>query len=269
MAGTVASVGRSAASTGPQLELIKRRIWICFIWSWPVCVIAFLIAFMVIAGFVPPPKESWSAQRIAQFYAANRTGIRIGLIGSMFASALMLPFFTVISAEMRKIEGPLPLLAMVQLGGAVILVCFFQIIGLVWLLASFRPEADPQLIRQANDFCWLVWTILIPTYSLQFVCMAVAGFIDPRPHPIWPRWAAYVNLWVAVTGAGGICAVFLKQGPFSWNGLVGFWIPVIVFIAGMTMTMVLLLRRARYEERSGELVGLIGKVDRHVDSALV
>jgi hypothetical protein len=99
--------------------------------------------------------------------------------------------------------------------------------------------------------------------------MAVAGFMDPRPHPIWPRWAAYVNLWVAVTGAGGICAVFLKKGPFSWNGLVGFWIPVIVFIAGMTMTMGLLLRRARYEERSGELVGLIGKVDRHVDSALV
>jgi hypothetical protein len=165
----------------------------------------------------------------------------------MFASALMLPFFAVISAEMKKIEGRLALLAPVQFGGAVILVCFFQIIGLVWLLASFRPEADPQIIRQANDFCWLVWTILIPTYSLQFICMAIAGFMDKRAHPIWPRWAAYVNVWVAVTGAGGVCAVFFKTGPFSWNGLIGFWIPVVVFVAGMTMTMVLLLRRARHE----------------------
>jgi len=28
-----------------------------------------------------------------------------------------------------------------------------------------RPEADPQLIRFANDYCWLVWSMLIPTYS--------------------------------------------------------------------------------------------------------
>jgi hypothetical protein len=178
--------------------LFKRRIWMCSIWSWPVCLVVFLIGFVGLAGFVPPPREAWSAQDIAAFYADNRTGIRAGIIIAMFASALLLPFYTVISAEIRKIEGRLGLLAPIQLCGAVILVTFFQIICLLWLLASFRPEADPQLVRAANDFCWLVWTTLIPTYSLQYVCMAVAGFMDKRPQPIWPRWAAYANLWVAL-----------------------------------------------------------------------
>jgi hypothetical protein len=204
----------------------------------------FLLFFGVIAGFVPPPRESWSAQRIADFYAANRTAIRIGLIGSMFASTLLLPFFTVVSSEMRKIEGRDALLAPIQFGGAVVLVTFFQIIGLLWLLASFRPGSDPDVIRACNDYGWLVWTILIPTYSLQFICMAVGAFIDGRPDPVWPRWAAYANLWVALAGAGGICAVFFTHGPFSWNGIVGFWTPVVVFALGMTMNMALLHRHA-------------------------
>lgn len=228
---------------------MKARIWKASLWCWPVCLVGFFVFFALIAGFVPPPRESWGAQRIAAFYADDRTAIRIGLIGAMFFSALMVPFFTAISAEIRRIEGPGAMLAPIQFAGAVILVTFFQIIGLFWLLASFRPEADPQIIRAFNDFCWLVWTILIPTYSLQFVCMAVAGFLDSRPQPAFPRWSAYMNLWVAITGAGGVLAVFFKSGPFSWNGVIGFWIPVIAFVVGMTVNMVLLLRRTQYEAR--------------------
>lgn len=215
----------------------------CCIWSWPVCVAGFGVGFAVIAGFLPPPGENWSAQHIAHYYAHNRTAIRAGLIIAMFFSALLLPFYTAISAEMRKIEGPGALLAPIQLGGAVVLVAFFQIICLLWLEASFRPEISAQVIRSQNDYGWLVWTMLIPTYSLQYICMAIAGFMDFRRDVLWPRWAAWTNLWVAFLGAGGVLAIFFKTGPFSWTGIMGIWIPVIAFGAGMTMTMVLMLQR--------------------------
>ena len=231
-------------------ETFRRRIWMACIWSWPVCAVLFGISFVVVAGFLPPPLESASAADIAAFYEANRTTIRAGLIGAMFASALLLPYFAVVSAEMRKIEGRNPLLAPIQYGGAVILTTFFQIICLLWLLASFRPEISPEIIRAANDYGWLVWTMLIPTYSMQFVCMAIAGFIDHRTHPIWPRWAAYMNIWVAVIGAGGVLAVYLKTGPFSWNGIIGIWLPLVLFVIGMTVNMWLLHRRASYEAAS-------------------
>ena len=240
----------------PELELLtptetfRRRIWMACIWSWPVCAVLFGISFVVIAGFLPPPLESASAADIAAFYEANRTTIRAGLIGAMFASALLLPYFAVVSAEMRKIEGRNPLLAPIQYGGAVILTTFFQIICLLWLLASFRPEISPEIIRAANDYGWLVWTMLIPTYSMQFVCMAIAGFIDHRTRPIWPRWAAYMNIWVALIGAGGVLAVYLKTGPFSWNGIIGIWLPLVLFVIGMTVNMWLLHRRASYEAAS-------------------
>ena len=228
-------------------EVFRRRTWMACIWSWPVCAVTFGISFVVVAGFLPPPLESASAADIAAFYDANRAAIRAGLIGAMFASSLLLPYFAVVSAEMRKIEGRNALLAPIQFGGAVILTAFFQIICLFWLLASFRPEVSPEIIRAFNDYGWLVWTMLIPTYSMQFVCMAIAGFIDNRPQPIWPRWAAYMNIWVAVIGAGGVLAVYFKSGPFSWNGIIGIWLPVALFVIGMTVNTWLLHRRATYE----------------------
>lgn len=228
-------------------DLFRYRLWMACIWSWPVCVVTFGLSFAVVAGFLPPPLESASAADIAAFYEANRTSIRAGLIGALFASSLLLPFFTVVSAEMRKIEGRNPLLAPIQFGGAVILTAFFQIICIFWLLASFRPEISPEIIRAFNDYGWLVWTMLIPTYSLQFICMGVAGFMDTRDNPIWPRWSAYLNIWVSIIGAGGVLAVYMKTGPFSWNGIIGIWLPVIFFAIGMSVNAWLLGRRAKFE----------------------
>jgi hypothetical protein len=232
-------------------EAIKRRVWMGSIWAWPVCLVGAGAAFAFGAGFIPPPAPSLSAPELAAYFDAHRTGIRVGILVAMFSTALMLPYLTVVSAEIKKIEGKLGLLAPIQFGGAVALVMIFQVIGLAWLSASYRPEANPDVIRAFNDYCWFAWSTFIATYSIQYLCMAVAGFMDIRIHPIWPRWAAYMNLWVAITGAGGVLAVFFKTGPFAWNGVIGYWIPVIVFAVGMSITCVLMHRRARYEASRG------------------
>lgn len=225
----------------------KRAIWLVCIWSWPACLIGIMIPFALIGGFIPPPLPSSSAQEIAQFFTAEPTHIRIGAIGFLYFSALTMLFYAVISEEMKKIEGQPALLARIQFGSAVILVTVFQILGLLWLLASYRPEISPEIIRMLNDFCWFTWSMFIPTYMFQYICMAIAGFMDTRENPTWPRWAAYFNLWVAFGGAGGFLAVFFKSGPFAWNGIIGFWIPVIIFAAGNCMTTYLLLRRYKIE----------------------
>lgn len=241
---------QAITSESDSRERIKRRIWKFCVWSWPMAIVAFGIPFTFGARLVPPPPPSWSAQELGDFFAGNLTGLRIGVILAMFASALLLPFYAVVSAEIRKIEGSPGLLAQIQFGGAIILVAIFQIICLVWLTASYRPDIDPEITRMLNDFTWFCWSTFIPTYMLQYFCMAIAGFMDKRPHPLWPRWAAYLNLWVAVTGAGGVLAVFFKKGPFAWDGVIGYWIPVILFVVGMSVTTALLLRRGRYEDQA-------------------
>ena len=39
----------------------------------------------------------------------------------------------------------------------------------------------------------------------------------------------------------------MKSGPFSWNGIIGIWLPVAFFAIGMFVNAWLLWRRAKVE----------------------
>ena len=237
----------SKPSLVTRREKVKRIVWTASILSWPMCLVGVAITFILVGGFVPPPLPASSAETIAKFFTAEPVHIRIGAIGFLYFSGITILFYSVIAEEIKKIEGQPALLARIQFGSAVILVTIFQIIGLAWLLASYRTDTSPDVIRMLNDYCWFCWSMFVPTYVVQYVCVGVAAFMDERPNPTWPRWAGYLNLWIAFGGMGGALAVFFKDGPFAWNGLVGFWIPVVIFAIGNCANAWLMLRRYRLE----------------------
>jgi len=71
--------------------------------------------------------------------------------------------------------------------------------------------------------------MVFPGYVFQMLCIGIAAFMDKDPNPVLPRWAGYLHLWVGISGMGGGIAVFFKHGPFAWNGVVGFYLPLTVF----------------------------------------
>jgi len=128
----------------------------------------------------------------------------------------------------------------VQFGAAVLLEVFFVLCSMIWIVATFRSDLDDTSVRMLNDLGWLMFVMIFPGYVLQLSCIAIAAFTDKSEHPIWPRWAGYLNLWIALSGCGGGVAVFFKSGPFAWNGLIGFYIPLSCFaiwISVMTYLM--------------------------------
>jgi hypothetical protein len=152
------------------------------------------------------------------------------MVLGLIATSLLVPFFGVISIQIARIERRMPILAVIQFGGAVLLIVFFQLCGMLWVAATFRSELDATSVRMLNDLSWLIFVMVFPCYVLQMMCIALASFMDKSPKPLWPRWVGYLNLWVGMGGSGGAIAVFFKHGPFGWNGLVGFYIPIIAFI---------------------------------------
>jgi hypothetical protein len=232
----------------------RTRLQLLCVWAGPLFFVLYLIGFVGFAGFIPPPKPSLSAVDVGALYDAHRMSIRIGMLIALIASTLLFPFFTVIALQMARIERRQPVLAMMQFGGAVLLIVFFGMCSMLWIAASFRPELDIATVRALHDLSWLIFVMVFPAYSLQMACIAVAGFIDPSPRPIFPRWASYFNIWVAFAGMGGGLAVFFKTGPFAWNGLIGFYVPISVFAVWLGIMTYLLhtgikrLAREEFEE---------------------
>ena len=134
----------------------------------------------------------------------------------------------------------------------VLLLVFFAVCSMLWIIATFRPELGADTVRVLHDSGWLIFVMVFPAYTLQMICQAIAGFIDHSPNPTWPRWAAYFNLWVGFAGMGGGLAVFFKDGPFAWNGLIGFYLPLGVFVVWLGVTTVLLTKAIKRQAAEGE-----------------
>jgi hypothetical protein len=219
---------------------VAKRIQLAAVWAGPVFFVLYLAAFAGFARFVPPLAPSWDPVKVTQLITEHAIPIRIGMVLGLIATTLLFPFFGVISIQIARIEKRMPLLAVMQFGAAVLLVVFFQLCGMLWIAATFRPELEPSTLRMLDDLSWLIFVMVFPGYVLQLSCIALASFMDRSRSPLWPRWVGYLNLWIALSGAGGGLAVFFKHGPFAWNGLVGFYIPIgafLVWIAVMTYYM--------------------------------
>lgn len=228
-------------------------------WSIAPFIVIYLIAFAGMAGFIPPHPPAMTGHELTAFYEHNRLGIRAGQLIGIVSSGLILLWAGPISAQMARIEkGPLPMLSLIQYGAAVVLVVFFMVCGLIWSIAAYREDLAPELLRLLNDAGWLVFVMAYPEYVVQLLCIAVIGLADRRAQPFLPRWYCFFTLWVAFTGMGGGFATFFKSGPFAWNGLLGFWIPVAFFMLWLWLILFFLLRaiaRQQAEERTTGTTG--------------
>ncbi len=213
------------------------------VWSGIAFLVPFFIGLLFLAGFVPPPSAALDAKAIADVYAANTAGIRVGLILGIFASGFFIPWSAVIAVQMMRMRGASPVLAIVEAIGGGVAIFILQAPLMMWLTAAFRPERDPALVQLLNDLGWLTILVTFSAPMLQVVAVGLATLLDSSDEPIYPRWAGYMSIWAGFAFFPGVFIEFLKTGAFAWNGLIGFWIPFAAF-GGWIVMMTPLVRKA-------------------------
>jgi hypothetical protein len=223
-------------------------------WSGIVFLVLFGIGFCVVAGLVPPPSPNDSAQQIADFYSQHTNLIRAGLLISIFGVPLAFPFVIVISMQMRRIEGSVAPLSYIQLTTGTVGTLIFGFPLMMMQAAAFRPgQRSIEVTQGLSDAAWLPFVGLISLAIVQNVAIAVAIFNDTRPDPVFPRWLGYFNIWVALGFVPGGFTVFFKTGPFAWDGVFAFWVPLVVFSVWSVVMLVALLKAIGQEEREQQL----------------
>ncbi|OBI21397.1 hypothetical protein A5712_15355 [Mycobacterium sp. E2327] len=232
--------------------LTKSRIQMFGVW----CGIAYLatvfIGFGAFAGFIPPTAPSADAGHIAALYLSDHTRIRIGMLVLMLAALIFIPFAAVLSQFIARIEGSAGVLAYTFLLGAAgnMVLTFYPAIW--WLTAAFRPDRGAELVYLMNDTAWLQLVGGVTVFLAMPLSVMVVALSDKSAEPVFPRWCGYANGWISLTILPDQLLFFFHRGPFAWNGLFAFWIPIAAF-GGFFIVNFVVVRQAIRRERASIL----------------
>lgn len=187
------------------------------------------IGFWPLANHLPPPHANDTAQEIADFYRDDPTGIRAGLVPCFVGTMAWGPLVAVISKQMLRIEPRGSVLPYVQLVAGALAWVFLTVPLLVLSAAAFRPDRSPEITQTIHDLGWFLLFMPVVPFIAQTLTIGVAALQEKGSDPVFARWVGYFNLWCAVLFAPGIFLTFFKSGPLSYQGLLVYWVPLIVF----------------------------------------
>ncbi len=214
-----------------QLDSMRAR-QLLTAWSGPVLVVLFFLGLVVFMDFVPPPAPTNSGEVTAAIYNDHLLSMRIGIVICSFAVALMAPWGASIAVRTHRTESRFPAFTYTQLGcigtGLMVAVLCF----LIWAVAAFRADdLAPRSTRMLHDIGWFLFLFDVAPFMVWMVAIGLAVLVNKSGRRLFPRWAGYFSIWVALCEAPAVLILFFKTGPFAYNGLVGFWLPTVAFFA--------------------------------------
>jgi hypothetical protein len=197
----------------------------------------------LLAGWIPPYPAALDALPVAEMFRTQNTRILLGAMAMTVGAALYLPWTALLSDLIQPIEGGTRVLSRTQLIAGVMAQLTFFLPPYFWAAAAYRPLRDPEITQALADVGWLIFITGIGPFILQYACVAVAIFGDRRPMPAFPRWVGYLQVWISISFLPAVIPFFVKSGPFSWNGIFVWWLPLTLFSVWFC-SMIFLARKA-------------------------
>ena len=207
---------------------------ICAHSAWLV-VILMSIGLFGIAGFMPLIPPDMNAADLATRFAEDRMRIRLGMSLLALCAVFWWSFSAAIAMQMKRIEGKSHPFTYVQMASASGTVMIILLAAYFWLVALYRPDTPASTIQMLNDFAWLTFVGFYPPGFIQNVSIGMCILSDKSDKPAYPRWVGFANIWIAILFLPGALLPFFHSGPFSWNGIIGFWLVANAFFGWIIM----------------------------------
>ena len=224
-----------------QRALIWTFIALSQVYTW---------SYVSLVGFWPPPSPALDAAAVLQMYADHNMQFRVGIILMMFSGAFFLPLTVVISAQMARLEKGYPIWSKLQLTTGTLGAWLFAFPPFLWGVAAFSVERAPELTLLVHEMGWLCFVVPPSYFAMQMIPIGVVTFSkDNNDSSPFPRWFGYLTFWMAVSGSFGAAAMLFKTGPFAWNGLFPFYLPIIIFSAWLVSLCCTLFPAIRRQEQ--------------------
>lgn len=211
-------------------------------WSAVVSMVGFGIGWVGFAGFLPLPAPWHNASDIAGIFLGHSVGIRLGAIFMIIGTMFWVPWATIVAVQIDDDTRAGRALRYTQTCSATVGTAVVLVAMLMWVVAAFRTDRDPALIQTLSDLGFVTAIMPFAIFAMWNLALSLAIFCDPGERPAFPRWSAYLGIWLALLYVPGACLAFFQHGLLAWNGLLAFYIPVGAFFIWLVVMTVLTLR---------------------------
>ncbi|OMC39576.1 hypothetical protein A5742_05035 [Mycolicibacterium fortuitum] len=219
---------------------------LAFAFLWP-------FAAIVVANcqYILPPSAADPAEKVVADYLANTTGIRVATVIFIFSSILYTNWSVSIIQMVRRRERQWPILFNIMMIAVACEVVVVMFIGFFFGAAAWRPgETSPDATQALNDLGWLGVHFTGAPFALFQLALAASVLMDTSPPP-FPRWSGYLNIFASFFMCEACLLLFFKTGPFSQNGALVFYVPMIVFFVWIMAFSILTVRAIDAEDAAG------------------
>jgi hypothetical protein len=223
----------------------------------PVMTLLYVVGWLVFAQMLPTPSPHWDAERLDAWLADHKTGMMLGCLFMIAGCGLWGTWVAAISVWTFRTESRFPVLTFTQLICVAAGLTFFIFDTLFWAVATFRAgETDPAVTQQMWDVGWFGFLFTITVYIAWAIAWALGVLLNPPEHQVFPRWTAYVTFGSVMCWSPGLVIIFFKEGPFSYAGVCGMWLPITEFFVWLLIIDVYARKAIKRQEEVTRLEGM-------------
>jgi hypothetical protein len=241
---------------GPRLSRIgwhwrdnpKNELWL----AWYATIVfynIFVIVFFVLTRTQPPPSPSWSDAQVAGWFNQGHYGLITGFAILFAVTVLAVPANALIAYSIRRMS--------VHRGFAYSYLVIYSLsafpgmllMSVVLSVGAMRPHRDPALVHWLFDLAFLSFIGTMGVFLIGSLVWMLAILLDKNR--VMPKWFGYLNLCNALTEVVVAPAWIFHRGVLAWNGLISWWINMVVF-GIYTGVFIMLLRNLILREDFGD-----------------
>jgi hypothetical protein len=209
----------------------------------------FFIVFFLVTHTQPPGQPWYDHEQIVHWFHHYHGGLLIGF-GIVFAmGAFSTASTALITYSIRRMSvspafawSYLIMYSLSTIPG-MLLMCIALSVG------AMRPDRSPELQAWLYDFGFLSFMGTMGVFLVGSLIWMLAILLDKNK--VFPKWFAYLNLCNALTEVVIAPAWIFKRGVFAWNGLIAWWVDMVVF-GIYTGVFITLLKRVIDREDFGD-----------------
>ncbi len=229
------------------LDNPKRELWMAWF-----ATIAFYnlyaIVFFVVTRIQPPPQPWYDPNQVAGWFAHYHEGLLVGFALIFTLGGLSATSIALITYSIRRMSVSRAFAYSYLIVYSVSAVPGFLFVCVALTVGAMRPDRSPAVQQWIYDLGFLSFSGTMGVFLVGSLIWMTAILLDKNR--VFPMWFGYLNLCNALTEVVVAPAWIFHRGVFAWNGVIAWWINVVVF-GVYTGAFITLLRNVILREDFG------------------